>query len=415
MTHAAARGVKLGNTAPEAGTVRAKPDPRAAPRADGDPSLRRGCANPEASSSAVRIPADVSGPSTPGRGAGFNPANRFGANHLEPFDVDVPCEDDVPRTLKTTFFADRSKSILTRNDSPDVPFTWSINPYRGCEHGCIYCYARPSHEYLGFSAGLDFESKIVVKPDAPELLRDALQSRKWEPQVVCISGNTDGYQPVERALGITRKCLEVFRDFRNPVAVITKNALVSRDTDILADLARFDAVNVTFSVTTLDTDVARSMEPRASAPMRRLAAMRTLADAGVPVAVNIGPVVPGLTDDEIPAILAAAKAHGATGAGFLMMRLPGLVEPLFVEWVQRVFPARAQRVLARIRDVRQGDLHDTRFGTRMRGEGAIADAVARLFEIHAARLGLGTRRFDLSAAHFIRPGGRQGELFHGGD
>jgi DNA repair photolyase len=618
-----------------------------------------------------------------GRGAGFNPPNRFDSTSFEPMEIDVPCEDDEPRTLKTQYFRDRSKSVLAKNDSPDIGFTYSINPYRGCEHGCVYClipetpvlyadmswrpigsvqvgdvlvgfdefpvggssrkyrasiveavwrsrrptlrlvtensdvlttaehrwlearrwaraeqlrpgrslrripvtpceqidddyrigylggmslgdgtfryrrgqrsdklgfpqaywrvdrnfrrgflagffdaegsnsdslrisqkdidrlerirnyglsfgfdfkleprigtastlrlvgpmvgrlrffsicqpaierkkhalfgcemntsddriraiepagirdvvdiqtstrtffaaglathncYARPSHEWLGFSAGLDFESKIVVKEDAPELLRAELGKKSWVPQVVCLSGNTDCYQPVERALGITRRLLETFRDFRNPVGVITKNALVARDVDVLRELAALRCVRVTVSITTLDARLARIMEPRASTPAKRLEAIRILADAGVPVGVNAAPIIPGLTDEEIPAILEAARDAGARSAGTTIVRLPHAVKPLFLEWLERELPLRAPKVLARLREIRGEALTDARFGTRQSGEGEVASMISQLFEKTCRRLGLETgMRWDFDASGFSRPGEKQGELF----
>jgi DNA repair photolyase len=354
----------------------------------------------------------------PGRGAGFNPPNRFEARSFEPMQIDVPSEDDEPRTLKTSYFRDLSKSILAKNESPDVGFTYSVNPYRGCEHGCIYCYARPSHEWLGFSAGLDFESKIVVKENAPALLREELSKKGWVPQVVCLSGNTDCYQPVERAMRLTRQCLEVFLAFRNPVGLITKNALVTRDLDVLRDLAARRLVHVALSVTTLDARLARIMEPRASSPARRIEAIRALADAGVPVSVNVAPIIPGLTDEEVPAIMKAARDAGASGAGMTIVRLPHAVEPLFLEWLARELPERSSKVLARLRDVRGGGLTDPRFGTRHSGEGEIAAMIAGLFERTRDRLGLdGSSWHDLDVSRFERPGERQCELWSpaGGD
>src|SRR5436190_4957392 len=248
-------------------------------------------------------------PSAPrGRGAGANPANRFEALHFEPDQDWNPADDPA---LSTRFFRDQSATIINYNDSPDVGFDASLNPYRGCEHGCIYCYARPTHEYLGFSAGLDFESKIMVKDNAPELLRKELASPKWKPQVIAISGVTDCYQPVERRLKLTRRCLEVLAQFRNPVGIITKNHLVTRDVDVLGELSRHQAAAVFISVTTLDASLAKKMEPRASLPNHRLAAIETLSQAGVQVGVMVAPVIPGLTDHEMPAILAAAAGAGA--------------------------------------------------------------------------------------------------------
>src|SRR5262249_41807881 len=254
---------------------------------------------------------------------------------------------------------DASRTIIAENESPDVGFRYSLNPYRGCEHGCVYCYARPSHEYLGFSAGLDFERRLMVKDDAPELLRKTFLSPRWQPAVVALSGNTDCYQPVERKLGLTRRCLEVFVEFRNPVGVVTKSALVARDADLLAELARHGAAHVCCSVTTLDADLARRMEPRAARPEQRLAALATRAAAGVPVAVLIGPVIPGLNDAEIPRILAAAARAGATSAAWVLLRLPRPIDTLFVGWLEDQFPERKERILHRIEDTRGGRRSDT--------------------------------------------------------
>lgn len=349
-----------------------------------------------------------------GRGAGHNPPNRFEQLHAEPFEVDVPYDDDRP-PVKTMFFDDTSKSILAKNDSPDIPFTYSVNPYRGCEHGCIYCYARPSHEYLGFSAGLDFESRIMVKRNAPALLRAALLSRKWVPQVVEMCGNTDCYQPVERVLHLTRGCLQVFLDFRNPVAIITKNELVTRDVDVLTALAREQLVHVSLSITTLDESLARIMEPRTSAPRRRLAAIRALADAGVPASVSVAPVIPGLTDQEIPSILRAAADSGASSASYSVLRLPGAVEGLFTTWITEAVPEKAKKVLDRVRELHAGKLSDSTFGRRMRGEGNTADLIDDLFSITARKVGLPDRRERLDSSKFRRQAPRQLDFFNEGE
>ena len=312
------------------------------------------------------------------RAAADNPPNRFEKIQLEP-DADWNPEDDpLPRTQ---FFKDHSKTVIARNDSPDVGFTASLNPYRGCEHGCIYCYARPTHEYLGFSAGLDFESKIMVKEDAPELLRQELMSPKWQPQVMFMSGVTDCYQPVERKLKLTRRCLEVLAEFRNPVFIITKNRLVTRDIDLLAALARHQAAAVWLSITTLDVELRKVMEPRTAPPTARLEAIRELAQAGIPVGVNVAPIVPGLTDPELPAILQAAAEAGATAAGYTVVRLPYAVAPLFEKWLATHFPDRKGAVLNRLRSLRGGKLNDPQWGTRMRGEGIFADQIGQLFEV----------------------------------
>jgi DNA repair photolyase len=346
--------------------------------------------------------------SVKGRGAGSNPKNRFEPFSFEPLVPDDPQEEAA---VQTRLFRDTSHSILARNESPDVPFTYSVNPYRGCEHGCIYCYARPSHEYLGFSAGLDFETKIMVKTDAPRLLDRALSAPRWEPQIVALSGNTDCYQPIEKSLHLTRDCLNVFLRHRNPVGLITKNALVTRDTDILAELASMDLVHVLLSVTTLDPDLARAMEPRTAAPAKRLQVIQELAAAGIPVGVNVAPVIPGLTDEEIPRILESAADHGATFAGYILLRLPGAVEGLFTDWLSRELPGKANKVINRIRDTRNGSMSNNTFGTRMKGNGEIAETIEHLFRITVDRLHLKGRERQLSTKHFIRSAAAQMNLF----
>lgn len=295
--------------------------------------------------------------------------------------------DPAAPAPRTEFFRDASKSIIARNDSPDINFDASINPYRGCEHGCIYCYARPYHEYLGYSAGLDFESKIMVKESAPELLRKELSSPKWKPQVLGMSGVTDPYQPVERKLKITRRCLEVLVEFRNPVVVVTKNHLVTRDIDLLAELARHSAAAVMISVTTLDRKLARIMEPRTSIPKQRLAAIRALTEAGIPTGVLVAPVIPGLNDTEIPAILKAAAEAGATQAGYTVLRLPHAVGPLFEQWLDQHMPDRKQKILNRVKSMRSGQLSDSRFGRRMKGEGVWAEHIKGVFNLACRKSG----------------------------
>jgi DNA repair photolyase len=337
--------------------------------------------------------------STKGRGAAFNTPNRFERTHLEPLDIEVAYEEDAP-PIKTRFYLDSSKTILAKNDSPDLPFTYSINPYRGCEHGCIYCYARPSHEYLGFSAGLDFESKIMVKVDAAQLLEKELRSKSWEPQMVAFSGNTDCYQPVERKLQLTRQCLEVFLRYRNPVGLITKNASVLRDLDIFQEMARLNLIHIMISITSLDEELLRKMEPRTSTAEKRLSTIETLARSGIPVGVNVAPVIPGLTDEELPAILKAAAEHGALSAGYIMLRLPGAVKSLFINWLERELPLRAGKVLHRIRETRHGELSDARFGSRLKGEGEIAETIDKLFTLHAQKYHLNKRWGCLSTEYF---------------
>jgi DNA repair photolyase len=344
-----------------------------------------------------------------GRATPYNPQIRFETMRWESFDDEWTHEDDE-RKIPTQYFRDNTKSALAKNSSPDIGFTYDLNPYRGCEHGCIYCYARPSHEYLGFSSGLDFETKIMVKENIAALLEKEFQKRSWKPQVVMFSGNTDCYQPIERKLQLTRQCLEVFLKYRNPVGMITKNALVLRDVDLLSELARLNLVNVTLSVTTLDRNLGRKMEPRTSSPEQRLMAIEGLAKSGIRVGVNVAPVIPGLNDEEIPAILAAAKEHGASGAGFTMLRLPFTVKDLFVQWIEREFPERAERVLHRIREVRNGDLNDPNFGSRMKGEGEIAEAITQLFKVTRRKLEFNKPHAPLSV-HLFKVPTNQGELF----
>jgi DNA repair photolyase len=343
-----------------------------------------------------------------GRGASSNPPNRFEQLHIE-----LDAEERHARAetgCPTVFFVDNTRRILARNESPDVGFTFSVNPYRGCEHGCVYCYARPSHEYLGFSGGLDFESKVLVKTRAPTLLAEAFSKKSWTPQVVAVSGATDPYQPVERRLQLTRRCLEVFRSFRNPAAIITKNHLVTRDVDILAQMASLDLIKVMVSITSLRTEVAGKMEPRTSRPARRLEAIEKLAAAGVPVGVMLAPVVPGLTDEEIPDILSAAAQAGARSADYIMLRLPGIVEPLFLSWLEDHYPGRAEKVVSRIRSVRDGRLNDSRFGRRMRGAGVFAKVLNEVFHKTVHQLGL-TESTVLETRHFLRTSCGQGQLF----
>jgi DNA repair photolyase len=350
-----------------------------------------------------------------GRGAPINPDGRFErlsteAHYLE----EVADPDDLmeERQVETTIIPDKSKTIISTNDSPDVGMMATVNPYRGCEHGCIYCYARPTHEYFGMSAGIDFETKIFAKFDAPALLRRKLQSPRWQPEVISFSGVTDAYQPVERKLKITRACLEVLAEFRNPVAIITKNNLVTRDIDLLGELAAYDAAGVYLSITSLDATLARRMEPRASAPAMRLKAVETLAKAGIPVGISIGPVLPGLTDHEIPAILKSAANAGASRAHYTMMRLPYGVKDLFQEWLKKHYPDKAEKVLNRVRAVRDQKLNDANFGTRMVGTGLYAEQIADMMQLYKRKYGLDKRGLGLSTAAFTRSGNaRQGSLF----
>lgn len=339
-------------------------------------------------------------PPVRGRGSSFNPKNRFESIERVP---EPPADNDEVSSPDTQFLRDSSKTIIATNDSPDVGFDASINPYRGCEHGCIYCYARPTHEYLGFSAGLDFETKIMVKEDAPELLRKQLSSPKWKPQVLAMSGVTDCYQPVEKKRQLTRRCLEVSLEFRNPVMIVTKNYLVTRDMDVLAELARYQCAAVTVSLTTLDAKLSALMEPRTSRPARRLAAISALSEAGIPVGYLQAPMIPGLTDSEAPAIAQAAAGAGASFAGYTPLRLPYAVKSLFEAWLEQHYPDKKKKVLNRIRAIRGGKLNDPNFKSRMTGEGIFAEQMAELFRLACKKAGIHERWPELSTQHFHRP------------
>lgn len=306
--------------------------------------------------------------------------------------------------MKTRFLNDTSRTAVATNNSPDIGFDVSINPYRGCEHGCSYCYARPTHEYLGFSAGLDFERVIVVKRDAASLLEKRLRSRSWKPQVLAMSGVTDPYQPVERKLMITRSVLEVLAEFHNPVGLITKNALVRRDIDLLSQMAAWNGASVTISVTTLDEQLRSRLEPRTSTITNRLEAIRELSLAGVPVGVNVAPIIPGLTDHEVPEILSAAASAGARYASYTVLRLPGAVSTIFTDWLEANYPGRKEKVLARVREAHLGRLADGTFGRRMRGHGQHAEQIRELFHLTRKRLGYLDERPELETGAFRIPG-----------
>lgn len=349
----------------------------------------------------------------PRRAATLNPAGRFERIVLDedPDFVQPDPDADGPAPPPTRLLRDPSRSALSHNQSPDVPFDVGLNPYRGCEHACIYCFARPTHEYLGLSAGLDFETTLLVKPELPELLRRELSSRRWRPQLVGIGTATDAYQPVERRLGLTRRCLEVFVECRNPVSIVTKSSLVTRDVDLLMQLASHRAVSVFVSVTTLDRELQRRMEPRTAAPSQRLATVKALAAAGVPVGVMVAPVIPGLTDHEAPAIVEAAAKAGAIGVRHLMLRLPHGVKQLFEAWLERHYPERKHKILGRIRAMRGGGLNDPRFFERHRGSGFFADQTHALFELARRRAGLPENLPTLSTQAFRRPApARQAQL-----
>ncbi|MBV9125374.1 MAG: PA0069 family radical SAM protein, partial [Planctomycetes bacterium] len=326
-----------------------------------------------------------------GRGSQINPPNRFGGPYHVPDLEQVEQDEDYLASLhnpQTHYLPDHSRTIITENASPDVGFRFSLNPYRGCSHGCSYCYARQTHEYLGFSAGLDFETKILVKEAAPELFREFLVREQWRPEPIAMSGVTDPYQPAERQFLLARGCLEVAAEARQPMCLITKNALVVRDLDLLRGLAAAGLVHVNLSLATLDADLARTMEPRTSTPAARLRAVQALAQAGVPVRVLMAPLIPGLNDSEIPAVLQAAREVGARAAAYTMLRLPLTVAPVFLEWLKRTQPARAARIEGRIRSVREGKLNDPDFGSRMRGTGELAEQIAQLFRLFAKKHGL---------------------------
>lgn len=349
--------------------------------------------------------------SHPNRGAAGNPANRFLPTRRV-YDLDIADLDPAEEpSARTQYLPDLSESILSHNDSPDVGFNWSINPYRGCEHGCSYCYARPTHEYLGYGAGIDFESRILVKHQAAELLRAELCKPGWKPDVIFMSGVTDCYQPVERKLKITRGCLEVLSEFRNPVGIVTKNALVARDVDMLGELARHQAVVVFISLTTLDPELRRILEPRASPPTARLAAIRALAKAGVPVGVLCAPMIPAINDHELPNLVKAAVEAGATFASYTLLRLPLAVRPVFIEWLERHFPERRDKVLNQLREFRDGQLNKSDFGERMRGTGAAADRLSQLFKVVAQRHGVLHQWPALNTSAFRRVQRGQQELF----
>lgn len=331
-----------------------------------------------------------------GRGAGLNIEGRFEVWQREPLDdgwhpnpASTPDElDTASRTPKTIVTEEIAKSILSKNDSPDISFRYSVNPYRGCEHGCIYCFARPSHAYLGLSPGLDFETRLFAKTNAPALLREALTRTGYRCDVITLGINTDAYQPVERRYRLTRQLLEIMREARQPVALITKSALIERDIDLLADMASDNLVHVTISLTTLNHDISRFLEPRTAAPRRRLETIARLAQAGVPVGVNVAPVIPVLTDSELEQLLTEATTRGARHAGYVLLRLPWEVKPLFRDWLQRHFPLKAAHVMSRLNEMRGGHDNDPRFGTRMTGDGLFAKLLAQRFARICAQLHL---------------------------
>ena len=352
-------------------------------------------------------------PPAKGRGATFNPENRFRREGREAFDDGWDADDEPLPPQKTIVAIQQSRTIIARNDSPDIPFTQSINPYQGCEHGCIYCYARPSHAYLDLSPGLDFETKLFAKPNAANLLREELSRPGYVCDPIALGSNTDPYQPIEREWKVTRSILEVLAECEHPFSIVTKSARVERDLDLIAKMAAKNMARVFISVTTLDHVLARTLEPRATAPRRRLQAVKTLAEAGVPVGVLVAPVIPQLNDRDLEAILEAAAANGARHAGWIMLRLPREVAPLFREWLDTHYPLRAAHVMSVLRDIRGGRDNDPRFGSRMRGTGEFAALMERRFAIAVKRLGLNRERSPLDSSRFRPPkmNARQSELF----
>lgn len=346
-----------------------------------------------------------------GRGAGMNPTGRFEAESRHVYDDGWETIEDLP-PFKTEVQLEKPRTIITRNDSPDISFDRSINPYRGCEHGCIYCFARPTHSYMGLSAGLDFESKLFAKPDAAKMLDKELSKPGYTAKTIAIGTNTDPYQPIEKKWRIMRDILQVLEAHQHPVGIVTKSALVMRDQDILARMAEKGLAKVCLSVTTLDGKLARTMEPRASTPTRRLQALRSLSEAGIPVGVMVAPLIPGLNDHEIERILDSARAVGALEAGYVLLRLPLEVSPLFKEWLLRNYPDRYRHVLSLIRSMRDGKDYDAEWGKRMRGEGPYAWQIGRRFEIAAKRLGINLNRKRLRTDLFSpTPGSEQLSLF----
>ncbi len=349
-----------------------------------------------------------------GRGSAIEPPNRFLTTRAVPDYADFENDPEFIEELRrvpTEFLVDDSQSIVTENDSPDIPFRYGVNPYRGCEHGCAYCYARPYHEYLGMNAGIDFESKIFVKQKAPQLLRDWLARANWRGDEIVFSGVTDCYQPCERRFELTRQCLEVCADCHQPVSIITKNALVVRDLDILRRLAERNCIQVNISLTTLDARLARTLEPRTSSPDARLRAIHDLHAASIPVRVMTAPIIPGLNDCEIPALLEAAAKAGADHAAYTLLRLPLSVKPVFLEWLERVEPLKRDRIVRLVQSVRGGELSSSTFGERMRGTGQFAEQIKQTFRVFARKHGLDRRLPPLNSEHFVPPLPESGQLW----
>jgi DNA repair photolyase len=349
-----------------------------------------------------------------GRGAQINPGNRFEkiSFDYDEFKPEVYEGEELPEEkIPTVFYRDESKSIVAKNNSCDIGFNYSINPYRGCEHGCVYCYARPTHEYLGFSSGIDFETKIMVKENAPYLLEQAFKKKSYKPDLIILSGNTDCYQPVEKKLKITRGILQTCLNYRNPVSVITKNALVMRDIDILKQLAELNLTSVALSITSLDRELISKLEPRTSRPELKLKTIEELAKNNIPAGVNVAPVIPGLNDEEIPRILKEASERGATSAGHVILRLPYANKDLFIDWLNKHYPGKAGKILNRIKDLRGGKLNNSEWGKRFTGEGEIAEAIHSLFYISCEKYGMNKRHIKLTTSLFRHEFSNQMDLF----
>jgi len=338
-----------------------------------------------------------------GRGSQVNTDNRF-SKHAYTTEHDEVLDEPLLSHAKTQVFIENPKKIVNLVKSPDIPGMYSMNPYQGCEHGCIYCYARNTHEYWGYSAGLDFERKIIAKPNAPQLLEKQLMNKNWIVSPIMFSGNTDCYQPLERKMEITRKMLEVLCKFKHPVSFITKNSLILRDTDLLQEMAKLNLVHVMISITSLKEDLRLKMEPRTATARQRLKTINELSKAGVPVGVMTAPIIPGLNSDEIPQLIDAAAANGAHTAGYTIVRLNGSVKDIFTDWIQKNFPDRADKVLNQIAELHGGEVNDSRFGTRMRGEGNISKAINQLFKMAVKKHFPDTPKFEFDLTQFRRPG-----------
>ena len=339
-----------------------------------------------------------------GKGAQINPNNKFDRLSLDTSDYDGLDEPLLTERPLTQIFIEHPKKIISEFNSPDVPAGYSINPYQGCEHGCVYCYARESHQYWGFSAGLDFESKIIVKKNAPELLKATFQKKSYKPKTIMLSGNTDCYQPLEKKFGITQKLLQIMLEHRNPVGIITKNGLIQRDLDILTEMAKLNLVQVIFSITTLDEDLRRRLEPRTASATKKFSVMEKLSDAGIPTGIMTAPIIPGLNHHEIPELLKRASEAGARMAGYTVVRLNGEIETIFTDWLEKNFPDRKDRVLNQIRELHGGSLQDRRFGKRMVGEGEYSRIIKRLFEVSKSQYFANKEPVKLDASNFRRSG-----------